>query len=161
MNTNDRDRAGRTPLHYAVIDAPVGLDHTTALKDPALKTENHRKIVEFILANFSRLLDAGADVNAIDEQGCTPLHFAAKGESDEVVRLLLDAGADVNARSNRGETPLLNAVTNTTPAKLPIVRLLREHGADPTVIAHDGFSALKYVQRYGKPELREIFTDLL
>ena len=96
-----------------------------------------------------------------DDEGHTPLHAAASRNSVDIVRLLLDAGADVNARSNKGETPLLNAVANTTPAKLFIVRLLREHGADPTVIAHDGFSALKYVQRYGKPELREIFADLL
>ncbi|WP_122440539.1 ankyrin repeat domain-containing protein [Mycobacterium attenuatum] len=59
------------------------------------------------LANSRRLLDAGADVNVIDEQGVTALHFAAKGESDEVVRLLPDAGADVDASSNKGETPLI------------------------------------------------------
>ncbi|KZS60289.1 ankyrin repeat domain-containing protein [Mycobacterium ostraviense] len=161
MNTNDRDRAGRTPLHYAVIDAPVGLDHTTALKDPSLKAENHRKIVEFILANSRRLLDAGADVNAIDEQGCTPLHFAAKGESDEIVRLLLDAGADVNARNDKDETPLYNAVRNTTPAALDIMRLLRERGADPTIETANGSTALRFVSRYGKPEEKEVFADLL
>jgi uncharacterized protein len=86
VNVNDRDRAGRTSVHYAVIDVPVDLDHTAALDDPALKAENHRKIVEFILANSRRLLDAGAEVNARDDAGSAPLHFAAKGETDEVVR---------------------------------------------------------------------------
>jgi ankyrin repeat protein len=157
----DRDRAGRTPLHYAVIDAPVDLDHGAALKDPALKAENHRKIVDFILDNSRRLIDAGADVNASDETGSTPLHFAAKGESEEVVELLVDAGANVNAANSKGETPLNNAVSNTTSAQLPIIRLLRARGADPTIPAQDGFTALKYVQRYGKPELRELFADLL
>jgi ankyrin repeat protein len=161
MKMDDRDRAGRTALHYAVIDAPVDLDHTAALSDPALKAENHRKIVAFILANSRRLIDAGADVDARDDVGSTPLHFAAKGESEDVVRLLVDSGADVNAVNSRGETPLNNAVSNTTPARLPIVRLLREYGADPTVPAHDGFSALKFVERYGQPDLRELFADLL
>jgi uncharacterized protein len=158
---DDRDRAGRSPLHYAVIDAPVDVDHTGALNDPALKAENHRKIVEFVLTNSRRLLDDGADVNARDDDGATPLHFAAQGESHEVIRLLRDAGADLNAINNKGETPLYNAVRNTTPAALDIMRLLRESGADPTVQTAKGSSALRFVSRYGKPEEKEIFADLL
>lgn len=119
IKASEFDRAGRTALHYATIDAPVGLDHGAALSDPALKAENHRTIVEFILDNSQSLLDAGADVNAHDEVGSTPLHFAAKGESEEVIRLLIDSGADVNATNNRGETPLNNAVGNTTPPCSP------------------------------------------
>lgn len=161
MDAKNRDQAGRTPLHYAVIDAPVGLNHTAALDDPALKAENQRKIVDFILSNSRQLLDAGADVNAVDSDGSTPLHFAAKGGSAEVVRLLLDAGADVNATNNKSESPLYNAVGNTTQAALEIQRVLLEYGADPNIPAHDGFTALKFVRQYGKPEEKELFADLL
>lgn len=57
--------------------------------------------------------------------------------------------------------PLYNAVRNTTPGAIDIMRLLRERGADPTIPTAKGATALRYVQRYGKPEEREVFADLL
>lgn len=154
-----RDRAGRTPLHYAIGDDPVGLDYIAALTDPALAEANFRKANEYKLTNTGRLLSEGANVNAADDDGLTPLHLAASGDSLDIVRLLLDAGSDVNAKNNTGETPLYNAVRNTTPAGLDIIRLLHQHGADPTVETTNGSSALGFVSRFGKPELREIFAD--
>jgi hypothetical protein len=69
------------------------------------------------------LLEHGADVNARDDLGDTPLHEAAHGHVD-VVRLLLEHGADVNARDKNGQTPLHEA------ASWGVVRLLPDHGAD-------------------------------
>ena len=49
----------------------------------------------------------GADVNAKNKAGQTPLHEAAgRGHNKEVAALLITAGADVNARDANGMTPL-------------------------------------------------------
>jgi ankyrin repeat protein len=66
-----------------------------------------------------------------------------------------------NATNSEGETPLHNAVRNTTPGGLAIIRLLRERGADPTIPNEKGSTALRFIERYGKPDEREVFADLL
>ena len=55
-------------------------------------------------------LDAGADVNAKDEKGSTPLYWAAWDGYKKVAELLIAKGADVNAKNNRGITPLDAAI---------------------------------------------------
>ena len=54
-------------------------------------------------------LAAGADVNAKDDDGWTPLHQATDEGHKEIVELLIAKGADVNATDEDGETPLDHA----------------------------------------------------
>jgi ankyrin repeat protein len=54
-------------------------------------------------------LDAGADVNATENDGSTALLWAAYQSSPELVAILLAAGADPNAANQFGVTPLLQA----------------------------------------------------
>ncbi len=52
------------------------------------------------------LLKNDADVNSEDEEGRTPLHYAAMYGSLGAVKLLIQNGADINACDGDGKTPL-------------------------------------------------------
>src|SRR5262249_25490311 len=73
-----RDEADSTPLHHAAGDGPP--------------------------ANVEPLIDKGADSNAKNRRGSTPLHWAIHDEAK--VRMLLAKGANVNAKQAQGRTPL-------------------------------------------------------
>jgi len=83
------------------------------------------------LERVRELIDAGADVNARNTSGSTPLYLAS---DEDIVKLLIDAGADVNAMDTSGTAPLHNAskMGNTN-----IVRLLIDAGADVNVKNND------------------------
>jgi len=51
-------------------------------------------------------LDAGADINAVDNQGDTALHGAAQKGYDQVVQFLADHGAKLDIKDKKGRTPL-------------------------------------------------------
>ena len=73
------------------------------------------------------LLEHGADVNAPDVFGGTPLCKASFFGALEVVRLLLEHGADVRAKNNGGKTVLQFAAGE---GHNEVVKLLRERGAE-------------------------------
>jgi ankyrin repeat protein len=62
-------------------------------------------------------LDKGANPNAKQRMGRTPLHEAAAEGAVEAAKLLLAAGAEANARENRQQTPL-HATSGTSLSEL-------------------------------------------
>jgi len=85
---------GSTPLMVA-----AGLGRATF--DPNLKRGRRSPNAERAVAY---LLDAGADINAVNEADFTALHGAAFRGLNEVIKILVDRGADKNARDFRGRT---------------------------------------------------------
>lgn len=75
--------------------------------------------------------DDGRDVDAVDSDGRTALHFVAGLGSEPCVRILAEAGADLDRRDNAGGlTPLHMAAGY---ARAGVVSLLLRLGADPEV----------------------------
>lgn len=88
---------GGTPLHYA-SDGSVG--------NPNWNPKRQIAMIEL-------LLDAGANIDATDKNGATPLHRAVRTRSSEAVECLLKAGANPTLQNKPGSTPFHLAVQNT------------------------------------------------
>ena len=73
------------------------------------------------------LINRGAEVDARDEGGWTPLHYAAVHDSIDVAQLLTEKGAEVDARDKYGDTPLHRVVQKDS---LSVGKLLITNGAD-------------------------------
>ena len=57
-------------------------------------------------------------MNAKDDRGETPLHYAATYDQKEIDELLIAEGADVNAKNRGGKTPLDFTIRSPETANL-------------------------------------------
>lgn len=100
-----------------------------------------------------KLLAHGADVSAVDADGDTALHGAAKSGNVEIMRLLLDKGANPNATNRQGGTPLMwVAVFGHDEA----ARFLLSRGADASLKDNDGVTAAEWAARNKRENVRVI-----
>lgn len=102
---------------------------------------------------LKKLIDEGADINAVNKDGKTALHIAAKvAQSSSVVQMLLDAGADVNAKSFAGYTALMLALSNKDKkASLDIVKTLVDAGAATNITCKCEVTAM-----FGKKKEKDV-----
>lgn len=96
--------------------------------------------------NIKRLIEAGADVNAEDEGGNSPLLYAIWRNSVELTKLLISAGLNVDAKNKSGES-LLHRVINSD---IRNVHILIKAGADVNAQDNDGNTPLHKIADYRK-----------
>lgn len=85
------------------------------------------------------LVKAGANVNAPDKRGLTPLVRAITSNTTDVVKTLIELGADVNQVDARGNTPLHYAALSDY-GEPSVVKLLLAAGAKREVKNKDGLT---------------------
>lgn len=98
---------------------------------------------------MQKYIDSGNDLNSLDENGMTPLHFASDRGSVDIINLLLDNGAKLDSVNDEGQTSLMYAIICE---HIEIVKLLLEKNANLKIIAKDGSTAISL----GKESIEEI-----
>ena len=179
-----QDENGRTALNLARFNKYVdesGIEallcrELLALRGAKNTTQLGRAVLERDETLVRKLIAAGADLNAVDANGNSPLHLVSSGKENfnvllkqgknivriadgdaRIVTLLLDGkyegkGANINLRNAGGSTPLHLASRALNEAV--VIRLI-ENGADVTLQDENGRTALnlarfnKYVDESG------------
>jgi ankyrin repeat protein len=124
VNAKDKDKKGNSLLHWLITDSSdnlhdrlVGNYVTPEVRWVVTNYSNSEEMIELLIAK-------GADVNAKNNQGNTPLYLAVGNNQKELAELLLLKGADVNTKNKKGLTPLHNA------KRKEIIELLIAKGAN-------------------------------
>lgn len=153
-DANARDRLGNTPLHSAISGGGV----VFALSSPVSGTlsSGDRPKVDALNQVVRLLLAKGADVNASDNDGETPLFWVAARGHKAVGELLLTRGADVTATDKAGRTPLHQAAEN---GHNEIVRILLAKGADPNARTKIGLTPLHGAVATGEGETLKLLIS--
>jgi ankyrin repeat protein len=125
---------GATPLHYAAVEGM--LDVVEALLANVRGEGGEADAVKLLNCKLAKVYNRHLDAYATR----SPLGSAAESGFADVVGVLLAAGAQIEEADEDGRTPLWLASRH---ARLGVVRLLLQHGADTGVKDSKGASVLE------------------
>ena len=123
---HQKDHAGRTPLHHAVF------------------MEGHSQVLM-----ISKLLDIGADVNALDSDRRTALHHAAEANKKRIIPVLIQRGAHTAIKDSLKKKTPIELAANDSIKELMIVY------CSPEYITVDDYKPLKDVLEANKKKSKD------
>mgnify|MGYP001088508825 CR=1 FL=1 len=158
------DFKGQSVLDFAIIDRYIKKDDTASLnaKIVASLIYNGAKIQsDALLKLFSNISPGNRDkqtklkiaklllekngnkcINAVDENGNTPLHLALANNFEiAFIRLLIENNADLNHQDKNGGTAIQIAANKHNEK---IMELLLRSGANPYIVNHEGYDTFYY-----------------
>ncbi|HET9469413.1 MAG TPA: ankyrin repeat domain-containing protein [Vicinamibacterales bacterium] len=155
------------PKAAAVIAAVRSRDRATLASliagDPALvrsadtggSTPLHHAAGFGTVESLGLLIDKGADVNAKNRRGSTPLFWAIHDEAK--VRLLVSRGATINVKQIEGRTPVYQAALLSSGNG--VLRYLLDNGGDPNVATLTGLTPLNAASLRGDVDAMRMLLD--
>jgi ankyrin repeat protein len=98
VDVNERDAKGNTALHWVCKD-------TVRRKSRSYRRSKHEEKLERQLIIAKELIAKGANVNAANNEGETPLNWAAYYRREKIRKLLMRNGANVDKKTKDGRKP--------------------------------------------------------
>lgn len=99
----------------------------------------------WVVGDIIRVLVAhGADINAVTDEGKTPLHLASEVGAPEAVEWLLSNGADINAKNARLGTALHSAIES---GKAGAAGAILNYNPDQSQVNCNGETAFQVMKR--------------
>jgi ankyrin repeat protein len=110
-------------------------------------TALHIAAINGDIHEIKRLLDLQADINAEDDGGLSPLHYAIMADSSNelifCIEILLRSGSNINASNNKSKSTPLHLAARY--GKIDKVKVLIKHGARVNSMNADGQTPLHYL----------------
>ena len=151
-DVNATNSHGRTPIMEVVVNS-----HDFWKKEKGSdRYNNHMRVRIRIIA---LLLDAGADINAVDNYGQTALFMAIASENTLVAEFLINRGANIEYIEPEGGSLALHGVCATGNTKL--FDILMEKGAKSQVnlADHQGMTPFLYACLNGRVDIAKRLFD--
>ncbi|MEW9110687.1 M48 family metallopeptidase [Cytobacillus gottheilii] len=132
---------------YSFTGEEIPVEGVTPLMDAAFNNDT---------ASILTLIEEGEDIDAVDSEDTSVLHWAVYGDNLEAAEVLLQAGANPDTVDYTDSTPLITAAAN---GNAELTEQLLNYGADSAYIDASGSTAYDYAMEYGYNDVAALLAN--
>ncbi|KAB2329323.1 M48 family metallopeptidase [Bacillus mesophilum] len=132
---------------YSLTGEEIPVEGVTPLMDAAFNNDT---------TSILTLIEEGEDINAVDSEDSSVLHWAVYGDNLEAAEVLLQAGANPDTVDYTDSTPLITAAAN---GNAELTEQLLNYGADPAYTDSSGYTAYDYAMEYGYNDVAALLAN--